>query len=115
MRRGDLDNAGRYLGEALTIVEQLLDRRGVAECLAAIGGLAAAQGRFEQAAQLFGASDAAFAAARATPWPTNRADNEHHRGVARACLGEDRFAISYAEGQALPTERAVAMGLVETS
>jgi non-specific serine/threonine protein kinase len=115
LRRGDLEKSSRYLAEALTTVQQLLDRRGIAECLAVIAGLTVARGRFEQAAILFGASDATFAAARATPWPANRAENDRYRSLARSRLGERAFAAAYAEGQAIPTERAVSLGVAETA
>jgi hypothetical protein len=115
LRRGEMEGAGRFLAEALATVQQLLDQRGVAECLAGIAGVAVARSHDDRAALLFGASDAAFAAGRATPWPTNRADNERSRVTARSRLGVEKFGLSYAEGQVMALERAVALALAEAN
>jgi predicted ATPase/class 3 adenylate cyclase len=56
--RDDLDLAATRLHESLEIYTELADRRSTAEALCALGGLAAASGRPEDAARLWGAADA---------------------------------------------------------
>jgi predicted ATPase/class 3 adenylate cyclase len=56
---GDLSLVERRLNESLAIYVELDDERSCAECLSALGGYAAATGRPEQAARLWGAGDAA--------------------------------------------------------
>jgi predicted ATPase len=55
--RDDLSHSADYLHESLTIYARLADPRSTAECLCAFAGLAAASGRAEEAAQLFGTAD----------------------------------------------------------
>jgi hypothetical protein len=63
--------------------------------------------RLERAARLFGAEEALREAIGFSLLPAQRA--EHDRDVAAACtgLGEGIFASTWAEGRALPLDRAI--------
>jgi hypothetical protein len=41
-------------------------------------------------------------------WPTTRADYERIIATARAALGEEAFAATWAEGRAMSLEQAIA-------
>ena|SRR3989442_10196329 len=55
------------------------------------------------------------AAAATCRWldPNERAEYERHAASARAALGEEAFAAAWAEGRAMPLERAVRVALEE--
>jgi hypothetical protein len=81
----------------------------VAASLADLAALAAAVGRPEQAARLFGA--AAVVREETGRWPTphfpERAVFERAEQQARTALGKSAYAEAEAAGRALPREQAV--------
>ena len=108
---GDLTGAAAAFADALNQFRRLGERRGVAECLIGLAGVAAAEGRTADAARLFGAGEAALAALGSDIWPSNRADYERGVALAQEVLGPAAFAAARAAGRALPLEDAVALAL----
>jgi tetratricopeptide (TPR) repeat protein len=104
--RDELMPASARLRESLSIYTELEDRRSTAECLCALGAYAAAAGRPEEAARLWGGADSA------------RGENplEYAEPVIEArftpvlveALGAERFAELRAEGERHGYERVLA-------
>ena len=104
--RDELMPASSRLRESLSIYTELEDRRSTAECLCALGAYAAAAGRPEEAARLWGGADSA------------RGENplEYAEPVIEArftpvlveALGAERFAELRAEGERHGYERVLA-------
>ncbi|MFQ5794233.1 MAG: tetratricopeptide repeat protein [Candidatus Bipolaricaulia bacterium] len=111
--QGDLGQAAELYEESLTLQRELRDKGGIALCLEGLAGVACANGRPERAARLFGAAEALHEAI-GFPLPSiDRTLMDYDRNVSavRAELGEEAFAIAWAEGQAMPLEQAIAHAL----
>jgi predicted ATPase/DNA-binding CsgD family transcriptional regulator len=101
---GAYDQATAYIKEGLALCLELGIRRGIAEGLEGLAGVAFDQRQSDWAAQLFGASDALRKALHS---PMSPADHiEHESIVAEACaaLGEEAFKEAWTSGQALAAE-----------
>jgi DNA-binding CsgD family transcriptional regulator len=113
--QGDRDAARAHLVEFLA-----LTRRGemsgmVAAALEGFSGLAAAAGCPERAARLAGAGAAVRAATGAPMGPAAAALLERELASARQALQPERFAATWAAGQAMPLEEAVAYALQDAT
>jgi predicted ATPase/DNA-binding XRE family transcriptional regulator len=99
------------LAESLGILQQSTDKPSIADALDAASCAASALGRWEDAAQVMGA-----AAALRREIGGELADDGQRRLSAEvsAALGEAAFAASYAAGQAMTVERAIATALRAT-
>jgi hypothetical protein len=86
---------------------------GIAEPLESLARLAVQGREWDRAARLWGAAAALREALGAPRAPNRRAEGERELGAARAALGESAFAASWAEGQALSLEQAIADALAE--
>src|SRR5439155_15416527 len=64
-----------------------------------------------RAARLFGAAEALYAATGGSVSPVERGTYERHLAAARAQLDGGAWAAAWAEGRAMPLERAVAHAL----
>ncbi len=84
---------------------------GIAEGLAGLAALAAAQGQPERAARLFGAAETIRAAHPAPVWPAERFEVDRQTRSLRARLPAPRCAQLWREGQALSAEMAIAYAL----
>ena len=73
--------------------------------------MAAAPARPTAAARLLGAAEALFAAAGTRLSPAQRADHERAGNLARAALGEERFAAAWAAGSAMCLDAVVVEAL----
>lgn len=105
-----------YFAQALARHIEQDDRLNIGHCLAGIAGIGAELGRAKDAAQLFGAVAALLQTMGAALWPVDGVDHDRGLDIARAALGEKVFAATYATGQVMPLERAVAeaFALVDT-
>lgn len=120
MRRGHLPQAVAFFTDSLTLYRELDAKQDLARCLAGLAEAAGRAGRPERAARLFGAAHAALQALgthlEATNWgvyervPTiSQADFERNLDALRAELGDEAFAVLWAEGQAAPLEEVVSL------
>ena len=100
LRRGDLAGAIAAMREATTLLATHNDPTVLAEILATIGAIAAAQGQSETVARLFGAEAALREVAGPTMCRGLQSDRERAIASARATLGETAFAGAWAEGRA---------------
>jgi predicted ATPase/DNA-binding CsgD family transcriptional regulator len=110
--RGDLARAVALYREGLSLSRDIRATWPMAECLWGLTGLAAARREPERAARLYGAEQALREAVGAIVLgePTTY---ERALAVARAALGERRFAATAAEGRAMPLDRTIAYALGE--
>lgn len=100
-----------WLQESLSLRQALGKRRGVAECLEGLAGVAAAQEQPEHATRLFGAAHS-LRDGLGAPLPLNeQAEREKQLAALRRALGEERFAAAWRDGAALTSEQAVAEAL----
>jgi tetratricopeptide (TPR) repeat protein len=111
--QGDYSAARSLHEECLTIWRELGYKRGIAQSLESFARLAARGREWERAARLLGAAAALRDAIGAPPAPHRREEGERELDAARAALGEESFAASWAEGRAMPLEQAVAYALEE--
>jgi predicted ATPase/DNA-binding SARP family transcriptional activator len=98
-RRGFLD--------CLALASQVGDQFNVAEALAGLSTLAAAEGRWADAARLAGASAALHERIGAPAWESVTAIHDRALDGARAALGSGRYAAQFAEGRRQSAENAL--------
>jgi predicted ATPase/class 3 adenylate cyclase len=104
--RDDLSLALDRLHESLAIYTEVEDRRSTAECVCALGGLAAASGRPEEAARLWGAADTLRGD---LPLEYAEPTIEARFGPSLIdSLGSERFALLREEGARIGHERVLA-------
>jgi tetratricopeptide (TPR) repeat protein len=115
LRQGDYESARGYYGQSLKLLWRLGQRPVIQITLNSLGTLAAAQGRPERAARLWGAGEGAreVLGLSLVLAPTERADYERQVSETRALLGEEGFAVAWAQGRAMTLEQAVAFALEE--
>jgi hypothetical protein len=95
----------------MAMLLDLADKWGVACSLEGFGGLAAVQGQPLRAAKLLGAAEAKREDTGA-PLPIFRQTaHERHVTAARTALGDEAFAVAWAEGRGLSSEQASAYAL----
>ncbi len=105
--RGDLPQAAAYLQASLGRRWAWMERRGIAECLAALAELAVLTGRHESAMRLFGAAEALRRAIGILDSWQFQPRRAAALATARRALGEEPGALAVAAGQALPLGEAV--------
>jgi hypothetical protein len=110
---GDLVAAHSLFQESLGLFHQRGDPWGSAESLEGLAYVAAAGGQAERAARLFGAAETVRETARVPLRLFERPDYDRHVAAARAALKEEAFAAAWAEGRAMPRDRAVDYALEE--
>ena len=109
----DWATADRYLRDALELYDRLHEHGGISDCLKALAEVAAAEGRPERAARIWGAVEAQ------RDGLDIGVPHEHDANVAPRFLteavtelGEDAFEAARAAGRSLTLEAAVAEALV---
>lgn len=106
-RRDPLLAATRF-AESLPLWQAMSNQENQAEWLAGVATLAAIRGEPAQAAHLFGAADALRTTLGHAFTLPERAAFDRGAALARIALGETAFAATYAAGQGLPRDRALA-------
>jgi hypothetical protein len=111
--QGDYASARSLQEESLDIRRQLGDRRGIAFSLEAFAGHNAKEIKREKAARLWGAAERLREEIGSQLRPT---DQEEHNGAVaavRAAIGENGFAVAWAEGRIMTMEQAIEYALTE--
>lgn len=107
----DLADARALLEQSLKMFEQLGMRWDMVYVIENLGGMAAYDGRPEDAARLIGAADRAREEL-GTPLPEGeKVAYNRYLAAAKDALGEGGFAAAWAEGRALSVEEAAAYAL----
>jgi len=102
------------LGESVALSSALRDSWTLVYGLVGLAGIAARRGEPERAARIFGAAEAMGEAASVTiAFPPTRALYEQDLATVRARLDAQAFQASWAEGQAMTVQEAVAEALDE--
>ena len=110
-QQGDHARGEALVCESLTLRAKAGRRALVAECLEALAQIAAQMERAARSTRLLGAADALRSLIGAPVPPVGRAAIEAATDAARTSLGADAFAETWADGQTLSFERAVAYAL----
>jgi ATP/maltotriose-dependent transcriptional regulator MalT len=111
---GDDERTAALLRESVELSSALRDAWALVYGLVGLAGVAARRGEPERAARLFGAAKALGDAASVTvAFPPAQALYEQDLANVRARLDAEEFEASWAEGQAMTTEEAVAQALAE--
>jgi len=102
----------RKLGrEAILLCQELGDRRGMAWCLGTLAAAEAAEGRHVLAVRLWGASEGVLESLGAPLQRVVQRMQERFSAMAKASMGDERFAAVSAEGRALSLGQAVRVAL----
>jgi non-specific serine/threonine protein kinase len=109
--RGDLPQAAAYLRSSLERRWAWVERRGVAECLAALAELAVLAGRHEPGLRLFGAAEALRREIGILDAWHQQPRRAAAQAAARRALGEAAGDAAFAAGQVLPLGEAVELAV----
>jgi tetratricopeptide (TPR) repeat protein len=110
---GARQQAAACFKESLARYRQLENERGIALCLAGMGGVAALSGRGEQAARLLARAEATLAAGH-FPLPMGPADQsafERYLAAVKAQIDHPAFAAAWEVGEQMTLNQAIAYGL----
>ena len=86
------------------------NRRGIAECLAGLAGLAAGEDA-RWAARLLGAAHALMAKSGGAWWPADQVEVQRALEKIRSSLDESQFTKSWQAGQAMGLDEAIRFAL----
>ena len=100
-----------FLGEGLTIAQQIGVERHVSQGLWSFGALAIKQGAYVAGVRLIAAAGALHPPVKASLDADEQADWDASLDAARAGLGEVEFETAWAEGQEMTREEAVQSAL----
>ncbi len=116
--RGDDEQAVTFFTQALSLSRELDRKMRVIDCLAGFAAVAAARGKVEAAARLYGAADSHYRellsegeTIDALIAPVDRREFERYQGICRDRLGEAAFETAWAAGRMLTLEQAIAEAL----
>lgn len=113
LAQGNLPLARRYYEQCLSAAGEVGYRLLMAQCVAGLASIAAKDGQAARATRLFGAAAAVLDALDTADGTLASTGIDTSRGLAgaRAALGEEQFATTWAEGQAMSLEQATAHAL----
>lgn len=89
-------------------------RRAIAEALEGLAACAGAQGQWDAAVRWWAAADRLRAEIGAPLWPVDQTDRDHRMMQARVQLSRESFDTTWATGQSLTREQAIAEALAFT-
>jgi predicted ATPase/class 3 adenylate cyclase len=112
--RGDFAKAASLLKESLKMHREAGNKPGIAECLAALAGLAASEGRLDGAVRLFGAADALLERIKVPLTPADRAQHDGDLAAARSQVDGQAWEIAWTEGRTMGLEQAIEFALNPT-
>ncbi len=108
---GDHDRAKPRYEESLALAWALDERRLVAYGLEGMAAVAHGAGRLRHAAQLYGAAEALRESIGAPLASSERVTLDRTVATVRETLGEEAFAIAWAQGRAMPLAEAITLAL----
>jgi hypothetical protein len=111
--REEYDRASEWFRQCLALVRRYRYRTTTvaADVLDGVAGLAAARGRPEGAAQLYGAAAAVRETTGPALPPPERPDHERRLAAVRTAAGDAAFTSAWEEGRALSLAEAVDLAL----
>ena len=114
LHEGDTVRAESQFRESLVMFRQLGNQRGIAECLAALGGLKARQGRAKWGANMLGAAESLLKSTGGAWWPADRVEVEQNQEIMQSALGVDEYKAAWKTGQSMTLEQAILFATSET-
>jgi len=111
MSCGELDGATAAAREGVRLSQETTDRRSLAWCLTELGATLARRQQATRAVRLWGAVER-ISQSIGSPVPRAVAESRGMPAV-RSMLGDEAFAVAWAEGLAMTTDAAVAYALRE--
>jgi predicted ATPase len=109
LHKGDLNQARTLFRESLAMFLKLSNQRGIAECLAAMAGLWAEEGKFEASARMLGAASALLDQTGGSWWPADRVEYERNLQKINDGLARDVFDATWKAGQGMTLDEATAL------
>ncbi|HZT42808.1 MAG TPA: tetratricopeptide repeat protein [Chthonomonadaceae bacterium] len=110
---GDLRAARRLRQESMALYREIWATREMAKTLVAFGRLEMRENRPERAVRLWGAAKTAREGFHMVMTPVELEECGRYEAAARAALDTDAFATAWAEGEAMPIERAIEVAMWE--
>jgi len=112
--QGDYEIARTLQKESLSLRRELGNKSGIACSLEALAFLEVADGQPERAARLWGAAKALREAIQYPELPNEQ--EEYERNIQAVCmaLGEEAYAATWKQGQAMTIEQAIEYALQES-
>ncbi|MEK6223224.1 MAG: tetratricopeptide repeat protein, partial [Chloroflexota bacterium] len=104
--KGEYGKAEDLFKESLKDFLELGNRRGIAECLAGLAGLAAAQDRQTWAAPLMGSAESQLNAIGGQWWPADRVEIESAKAKMQKAL-DNEFDALWEQGKAMGVAEAI--------
>jgi predicted ATPase/DNA-binding SARP family transcriptional activator len=111
---GEYDMARTLGTESFAVLSNYGEPAGIAWCLDGFGIMASRTGKPERGAQLMASASRIRNEIGVTVPPGERARYEQGLSAAREPLGEDAFAVAWADGLALTTDQAISLALADT-
>jgi predicted ATPase/class 3 adenylate cyclase len=103
----DYTSARTLFEDSLAIAQEIGDKELIASGLEGLASVVAAQGEPEWATRLWGNAEALREAIGAPVQPVEQSDYDHAVAAARRDLGEETFALTWAEGRTMTTEQVL--------
>jgi hypothetical protein len=113
--RGALEEARALLVGSVTALRDIGDLGPVPQMLYTLAAVDAGTGEIERAVRLLAAAMTLEEVVGTRVWPAHRRERDGWLGQARAALGPARFACTWAEGEAMTLEQALAAALTPPS
>jgi hypothetical protein len=110
---GDTQRAQTLFGSSLREFDQIMDRGGIAEALAGLSAVAAAEGQALPAARISGAAEALRESQGARPLPFEQAITGRFLREARDQVAEASWSYAWEEGRAMDLDHAVELALAQ--
>jgi predicted ATPase len=112
-REGEREKAIELCAESLKLNQEVSDIRGAVACLAGFAAIAAAQGRFERAAQLMGSVETQLDLIGIRLLYVDKIEYERTLAVLQMQVDEKTLGEFWARGKAMTFEQAVMFTLAE--
>jgi hypothetical protein len=112
-REGEREKAIELCAESLKLNQEVSDIRGAVACLAGFAAIAAAQGRFERAAQLMGSVETQLDLIGIRLLYVDKIEYERTLAVLQMQVDEKTLGEFWARGKAMTFEQAVVFALAE--
>ena len=93
--------------QSLSEFRELGNRRGIAECLAGMAGLAAVQGDAVWAVTLYSAAEALITSFGAAWWPADRVEHKRALQLMKSSVAPSEFARLWDLGQVMSMDQAI--------
>jgi DNA-binding CsgD family transcriptional regulator/Flp pilus assembly protein TadD len=111
LTKSDYERVKVLSQESLALLQKAEDRQHIPDCLEIMAGGAAAQGRAQRAARLWGAAEAMREAIGVPLQPEDLKLLDPYLAAARSSLGEVAWQTTLTEGRAMMPEKAIEYSL----